>query len=317
MSGRREVKYLEYRKAGEIRRNAGYLKWICRGELCDIVIQISGVPEKGGRMPIYLLGDNRQHMIGNVDLAGGNGTAVFRGMNTENVDGSGISADGIREVRIELGEHDFVFCRWSREKEEEQREVLIEPAQKTALASEPEKENSSAEENIREKHEPSEVRRTEAPSEETVQEGAGRKELNAADAGEKCRPVSGQELYALQSAMKTEKWEQLQAIYPHIAPFGDEREYLKITPGDFVILDQKSYKAANNSFLLHGYFSYKHLILHRIRKRGEYLYYIGVPGKYFEKEKEVAILFGFECFEGENLTVREGEEGYYMLRVEL
>jgi len=118
-------------------------------------------------------------------------------------------------------------------------------------------------------------------------------------------------------SLRSGKWEQLDSIYPHIMPFGDERSYLKITPADFVVLKDRSYRLANNSFLLHGYFNYKHLILHRIQKRGEYLYYIGVPGNFYPKEKEIAMLFGFESFETKEDPAREGEYGYYMMRVEL
>ena len=123
--------------------------------------------------------------------------------------------------------------------------------------------------------------------------------------------------YALQANLKPGKWDQLRSIYPLIAPFGDARRYLQISPGDFVILKDRSYRMVNNSFLLHGYFTYKHLILHRLYKNGEMLYYVGVPGSYYDKEKEVALLFGFESFESASEPAREGDFGYYMMRVEL
>lgn len=115
--------------------------------------------------------------------------------------------------------------------------------------------------------------------------------------------------------LREDKWEQLCLIYPHIHPFRDEREYLSVGPADFVLLSEKSYRAANNSFLLHGYYSYQHLILTRVEKRGEILYYIGVPGSYYEKEKQVAVMFGFESFECEEEPARYGDFGYYMMKV--
>ena len=118
-------------------------------------------------------------------------------------------------------------------------------------------------------------------------------------------------------ALKEQKWDQLREIYPKVAPFGDKRRYLKITPGDFVILKEKSYRRANNSFLLHGFFTYKHLILHKELRKGEEVYFVGVPGQFFDQEKEVAILFGFESFEGGREPAKEGDFGYYMMRVEL
>ena len=114
-----------------------------------------------------------------------------------------------------------------------------------------------------------------------------------------------------------DKWQQLSAIYPHIQPFKDERDYLSISPSDFVLFPSKCYKAVNNSFLLHGYYNYNHLILARIEHRGEIVYYIGVPGNYFDREKQVAIMFGFESFECAAEPARTGDFGYYMMRTEL
>lgn len=114
-----------------------------------------------------------------------------------------------------------------------------------------------------------------------------------------------------------DKWQQLYAIYPHIHPFGDEREYIAIGPADFVVFSSASYKAANNSFLLHGYYNYKHLILTRTERKGELRYYIGVPGNFYEREKQVAVMFGFESFECAEEPAQAGDFGYYMMRAEL
>lgn len=114
-----------------------------------------------------------------------------------------------------------------------------------------------------------------------------------------------------------DKWQQLWAIYPHIRPFQDEREYLSIGPADFVLLPDQAYRAANNSFLLHGYYNYDHLILTKIEKRGEVFYYIGVPGNYYEREKQVAVMFGFESFECGTEPAQAGDFGYYMMRTQL
>lgn len=114
-----------------------------------------------------------------------------------------------------------------------------------------------------------------------------------------------------------DKWSQLWAIYPHIRPFQDAREYLSISPSDFVLFPEDSYKAANNSFLLHGYYNYQHLLLARVERKGEYAYYIGVPGNFYEREKQVAIMFGFESFECAEEPAQPGDFGYYMMRTQI
>ena len=117
--------------------------------------------------------------------------------------------------------------------------------------------------------------------------------------------------------MSEEKWQQLQRIYPHIRPFQDEREYLSLRPEDFVILRTNSYRLVQNSFLLHGFYDYKHLILTHVSQKNARQYYIGVPGNFYEKEKQVAIMYGFDSFECKREPAEEGDIGYYMIRVEL
>lgn len=119
------------------------------------------------------------------------------------------------------------------------------------------------------------------------------------------------------AAMSEDKWRQLWKIYPHIRPFRDEREYLSLWPEDFVVLRSDAYRLAHNSFLLHGYYNYEHLILTQMSVKGMDRYYIGVPGNFYEKEKQVAIMFGFESFECRQEPAQEGDFGYYMIRVEL
>ena len=120
-----------------------------------------------------------------------------------------------------------------------------------------------------------------------------------------------------QAQMQEDKWQQLAAIYPHIKPFRDEREYLKLGPEDFVIFNSRFYKLVHNSFLLHGYYNYQHLILARVEQRGQPFYYIGVPGNFYDREKQVALMFGFESFECRVEPADTGDYGYYMIRADI
>lgn len=66
----------------------------------------------------------------------------------------------------------------------------------------------------------------------------------------------------------------------------------KIQRQDMVCLARKEWRIANNSFLLHGYYNYHHLVL---IEEGEQLY-LGVPGVYHERERRAAAAFGFTGF---------------------
>ena len=112
--------------------------------------------------------------------------------------------------------------------------------------------------------------------------------------------------------LKEDKWEQILDTYEQIHPYGDERVYVKLEPKDFVILRSQYQHLVNNSFLLHGFYNYRYVILGK-----EQDYYLGVPGVFYEREKMVALMFGFEAFECPGGNVRAGEFGYYLRKVEL
>ena len=113
-------------------------------------------------------------------------------------------------------------------------------------------------------------------------------------------------------SLKEDKWEQILDMYEQIHPYGDERVYVKLEPKDFVILQSKYQHLVNNSFLLHGFYNYRYTILGK-----EQSYYLGVPGVFYEREKMVAQMFGFEAFECPGGNVKAGEFGYYLRKVEL
>lgn len=66
----------------------------------------------------------------------------------------------------------------------------------------------------------------------------------------------------------------------------------KIQRNDLVKLPRCEWRLANNSFLLHGYYNYKHLML--IREESRCL--LGVPGIYHPREARAAATFGFVEF---------------------
>ena len=73
---------------------------------------------------------------------------------------------------------------------------------------------------------------------------------------------------------------------------GGNPKYRKIKREDMAKLPRKEWFLANNSFLLHGYGNYHHLML---IQEGNALW-LGVPGVYHEKEKAAAEAFGFPRF---------------------
>lgn len=69
-------------------------------------------------------------------------------------------------------------------------------------------------------------------------------------------------------------------------------QYRKITREQIAELPRREWRLANNSFLLHGYYNYHHLVL--MDEDGNQ--FIGVPGIYHDQEKAAAEAFGFGNF---------------------
>ena len=84
------------------------------------------------------------------------------------------------------------------------------------------------------------------------------------------------------------------------------RQIMKIQRGEISILPRCEWKLANNNFLLHGYYNYRHLVL---IDEGNQLK-LGVPGIYHEREARAAATFGFPEFIAEadvNVTLEPQE----------
>lgn len=87
-----------------------------------------------------------------------------------------------------------------------------------------------------------------------------------------------------------EQQEMKEEIEEYIPP--KTRTYEKIQRQDLARLPRAQWHLANNSFLLHGFYNYHHLLY---IEEGENRW-IGVPGIYHEKEQVAARAFGFPQF---------------------
>ena len=98
----------------------------------------------------------------------------------------------------------------------------------------------------------------------------------------------------------------------------EDRELVNVPPGKRVVQlttleDEMLFRDyVHNSFLLHGYYNYGHIILDETKEEPR----LGVPGNYYEREQLVAQMFGFPDFEPaqdvEKIT--NGTFGYFYTR---
>lgn len=113
---------------------------------------------------------------------------------------------------------------------------------------------------------------------------------------------------------------QIYKSFPRMYPFEDNEIAwsARIEPKDIGLLPTEFWGLGNNSFLLHGYYSYRHLIFARTNDKNGYSYILGVPGIYHNREKFMAKMFGFENFKcTKRKTQRTGEFGYWYIPIVL
>jgi hypothetical protein len=108
--------------------------------------------------------------------------------------------------------------------------------------------------------------------------------------------------------------------YPRIYPFEDNEVILcvKIEPKDIGLLPKETWSLSNNSFLMHGFYCYHHLIFAKLKNRYGCYYVIGIPGIYHSRERFMARMFGFEEFKSiRKRELKQGDFGYWYLPVNL
>lgn len=86
-------------------------------------------------------------------------------------------------------------------------------------------------------------------------------------------------------------------------------------PADLLDFGEPGRRLINNSFLLHGYYNYGHLLIICDRENGHR--YLGVPGDFSMQERMMASLFGFPEFQNiETFERKQGNTGYWLRRIE-
>lgn len=350
----RKIVYLDYLENGEKIKNGGFVKWDVRGEDCRIQIHIRGLYTTDTLQgEIRLISREETYGADRIGLQFGAGEYASHWKNSD-LAGTGIPYAECDGILIKLSDTRALKGQW-RERAREEEHILQEkqempavpePIQETAeemlkAAQSERDETAQSETVIIETTEPEvEVMEavedavfgdTEMAQDEDLEAGTG-EVSETENAGQLKEVISDQQRTEIGGQPETEtvrqpetsnfplsqdKWEQLERIYPKIHPFGDSREYLSVTPRDFVVLPKQYQELVQNSFLLHGYYNYGHLILTKIVEAEEERYYLGVPGAYYDREKQAALMFGFEGFEAGTDKMEDGGFGYYMKRVEI
>jgi len=314
----RQIRYLDYMENGLRTQGAGFVKLERQDNVCSISLQVSGLYRKDRfSRPLLLLDEQGERELCKLQFADGGIKLYLDRLDCNNLDGHGLRYEQLRGFRIPISEGKEIRCilekcvrRLEKSLTVKQEEQFVETENERSETMQEMRQTETSQIEVPQTEMQTELARKPMISSDFIplQELAPKVEISRIDSREEVAEVT---------AMKDDKWEQLWEIYPHKCPFSDEREYLALGPGDFVVLSERNFKLVNNSFLLHGYYNHHHLILTRIRERNRTCYYIGVPGNFYEREKRTAVMFGFKSFECAVEPAEEGDFGYYMIPVEL
>ena len=132
-------------------------------------------------------------------------------------------------------------------------------------------------------------------------------QIQAAEAA--VQPVIQEEPWAV-------KWKFILENYPVLTPFEGEEEIqcVRLELKELRLLPKRHWYLGNNSFLLHGFFNYRYLILGAMKQEEEEekKWFIGVPGVFQSQEKVMASIFGFPEYKSEKTAEQKtGQFGYW------
>ena len=137
-----------------------------------------------------------------------------------------------------------------------------------------------------------------------------------AEDGTETQPIHTTELplEEFQGEMNWEKiFQKLRMKLELFFPFeGREIECVRMQLKDLQELPRRYWYIGNNSFLLHGFFNYRHILFGEMRENGKKTYLIGVPGVFQNQERIMAAMFGFPEFcTAKTTDYKTGNFGYW------
>ena len=292
-------RFITYMYAYENRtkgRNVGFVKVECRKDTCALEIHIRNLGRFSGKCRTYLLMDENVIGVelGTMIISYGQGQAIYY-FDRNDIEQSGYRLEQVKAVRVECGSQEFLASCWSEEagnwiaqdisafvKSENMQADNVVNSNMAQL-------NNVADQNTNGKQ------NNNMPHNSVYNPArANQQESNAQFNPGYYNSESGN-LSQLENTASQSPQPQIDRI--------DLADIRRLFP-------TKQYYA-NNSFVIHGFMNYSHLIV----KTEDGKKYLGVPGIYEKPEEMMAKLFGFTEFVDEKThseSQTEGAFGYWL-----
>lgn len=311
---RRLISYI-YEYEGKVKgKNTGFVKIEARNGQCRMNVNAKRVYVGGNAIGVYLLGQGGEKtFLGNMFVR--NGCGEFRTtVDADNVEGTGKTLDTyyglvVHDVKDSWRSYQTI---WDDGKAmQEICEEVTEPIeQQPELQSEQQPELQS-------EQQPTDH----VQAAEVIEETSSIETMIISPELENPEVLRYLQETNVPAPDAETRWQQMRKEYPKIQPFEYDggSEVLAIRPDDIGQLPRECWIYGNNSFLLHGYYNYRYLILVRLsRENGEIRYLLGVPGHYYSNEKYMANMFGFPNFVlSKKQPPNDGRFGYWYTDIKM
>lgn len=314
MSGfQRFVTYINLYEENSKIRNAGFARIEKREEQCKIEIHMRGTGFTGITCPAYLYVREEEKMrgiqIGNLQLTNGAGDGRFL-LDGNNINQSGFRLEQIGGFLIFITDRVMLASQWD---DKEIRREQFSPMEEMPKQQEVPEEKKEPEEKVEAAQAPQEEDNTLKATEAAPQLQPRITPVNRPNPGTggKGHPQAGKE-----EQPWPQKWQFILENYPVMTPFEGEEEIqcVRIELKDLRMLPKRYWYLGNNSFLLHGFFNYRYLILGAMTVEDKKRWFIGVPGIFQSQEKVMAAIFGFTEYKSEKKSEHKTEQFGYWYR---
>ena len=292
----RFVTYIYAYENNNKNQNVGFAKVDIRGDYCQVEIHLKRTGYTNVKCPVYLFVREDTVIagvkIGEIALVNGCGDFV-RQLNCNGVGETPYCMKDMKGILIFLDDTVMFASQWDEKAiyrenfkpYEETKEIPVEQAEDAA-------------------EEPEESGQMEKLQVESVQaQQSGEQQT------EELQPEAQRS-----GDMWMDLWEKLNGMYGAKNLFENMPEIsgIHMELKDLRELPKKYWYLGSNSFLLHGFFNYRHLLLGKMENESGRKWFIGVPGIYQNQEKVLAAVFGFPEFRQEKDTgVKTGQFGYW------
>ena len=263
-------RFITYMYAYENRikgRNVGFVKVECRKDTCALEIHIRNLGRFSGKCRTYLLMDENVIGVelGTMIISYGQGQAIYY-FDRNDIEQSGYRLEQVKAVRVECGSQKFLASCWS----EEAGNWIAQDISAFMKSENMQADNvvSNGEEQIQKNN---------------AQMGMPHNSVyNPARANQQESNAQFNPGYYNSESGNLSQLENTASQFP-------QSQIDRIDLADIRRLFPTKQYYANNSFVIHGFMNYSHLIV----KTEDNKKYLGVPGIYEKPEEMMAKLFGF------------------------